>query len=83
MRKQYPRHDFAPKRVGKDRRVISWKEKVRRFYPAAKCDAFEHETTPEFCIMANNGTGNVLAVSTLTEDDAWRRAWTYIERRRP
>lgn len=82
MRKQYPKHNFAPARVGKDRRILTWQEKVRRFYPGAKCIEGT-SIVPGFAIMANNGTGNILAVSQLTEDDAWRRAWTYIERRRP
>ena len=48
----------------------TYQDRVKRIYPAARCvdagDGWE--------IIANNGTGNVLAVSDVTPLDAWKRA---------
>lgn len=64
------------------KRFVPYSERVRRFYPAANV-YIDDSGTMTFCIAANNGTGNVLASSMLSEGDAWRRAWTAIEAQRP
>jgi hypothetical protein len=53
----------------------TYQDRVKRIYPRATCvaegDGWE--------ILANNGTGNVLARSDVTPLDAWKRAAAAIQ----
>jgi hypothetical protein len=48
----------------------TYADRVKRIYPRAACEVVEDA----YCILANNGTGNVLAHSDVDQLDAWKRA---------
>lgn len=56
----------------------TYDQKVRRIYPSATC-MDEGGFSAEYVVFANNGSGNVLAVSKLSAFDAWKRAAAVVE----